>query len=138
MTAGEEVTMNLPSELKYTKSHEWVKRNKNVVSVGITDYAQHEISDVVFVELPKVGATVEQGKAISVVESVKAAFDIYAPVSGTVKAINTLLESDPAQVNQDPYNKGWFFEITASKTDEFDTLLSKVDYESLIKQGTTS
>ena len=104
--------MNFPGDLRYTKTHEWIRRSGDQTVVGITDYAQHEISDVVFVELPHVGQKVEQGKGISVVESVKAAFDIYAPVSGTVKAINTTLESDPAIVNQDQYGKGWFFELT--------------------------
>jgi glycine cleavage system H protein len=127
--------MNFPSDLKYTKSHEWVRKTDNSIIVGITDYAQHEISDVVFVELPKLGREVEQGKGIAIVESVKAAFDIYAPVSGTVKAINTLLESDPALVNQDPYVKGWFFEITPSKKEELENLLKKDDYEQLIRQG---
>ena len=110
--------MNLPSDLRYTKTHEWVRKSGDKWVVGISDYAQHEISDVVFVELPHLGQKVEQGKAVSVVESVKAAFDIYAPVSGTIKAINTSLESDPGIVNQDPYGKGWFFEITPMQTSE--------------------
>ena len=129
--------MNIPSELRYTKTHEWVRRDAQTVQVGITDYAQHEISDVVFIELPKVGQAVEQNKPISIVESVKAAFDIYAPVSGTIKAINTLLESDPALVNQDSYKKGWFFEMTPSKPDQLESLLTKDQYEQVIKQGAT-
>ena len=127
--------MNFPAELRYTKSHEWVRKTGEKVVVGITDYAQHEISDVVFVELPHVGHQVEQGKAISIVESVKAAFDIYAPVSGAVKAINTTLESDPALVNQDPYGKGWFFELTPSKAQEWESLLTRDQYEHLIREG---
>lgn len=127
--------MNFPSQLKYTKTHEWIRIEERTSTVGITDYAQHEISDIVFVELPKVGQTVEQGKAVSVVESVKAAFDVYAPVSGTIKAINTLLESDPALVNKDPYEKGWFFEILPTKPEEFESLLKKEEYEQLIRQG---
>ncbi len=127
--------MNLPSELRYTKTHEWVRKTGDKLVVGISDYAQHEISDVVFVELPHVGQQVEQGKAISIVESVKAAFDIYSPVSGTVKAINTMLESDPAIVNQDPYGKGWFFELTPIKSTEWDNLLTKDQYEQVIRQG---
>src|SRR3989338_7945963 len=113
--------MKLPAELRYTKTHEWVRKAEGKAIVGITDYAQHEISDVVFIELPHVGHPVEQGKPISIVESVKAAFDIYSPLSGTVKAINTTLESDPAIVNQDPYEKGWFFEVTPSKPEEWDS-----------------
>ena len=127
--------MNLPSELRYTKTHEWVRKSGDKLVVGITDYAQHEISDVVFVELPHVGQQAEHGKAISIVESVKAAFDIYSPVSGTVKAINTMLESDPGVVNQDPYGKGWFFELTPTKSIEWGDLLTKDQYEQMIRQG---
>ena len=127
--------MNLPSELRYTKTHEWVRKTGDKLVVGITDYAQHEISDVVFVELPHVGQQMEQGKAISIVESVKAAFDIYSPVSGTVKAINTMLESDPGVVNQDPYGKGWFFELTPTRSTEWNDLLTKDQYEQVIRQG---
>lgn len=127
--------MNFPSDLRYTKSHEWVRKTEDKITVGITDYAQHEISDVVFVELPHVGQKVEQGKAVSIVESVKAAFDIYAPVSGTIKAINTMLESDPALANQDPYGKGWFFELTPSNPKEWDSLFTRDQYESMLRQG---
>ena len=127
--------MNLPADLRYTKTHEWVKKADDKLIVGISDYAQHEISDVVFVELPHVGQKVEQGKAVSVVESVKAAFDIYSPVSGTIKAINTTLESDPGIVNQDPYGKGWFFEMIPSQASEWETLMTRDQYESLIRQG---
>ncbi|MBI1977273.1 MAG: glycine cleavage system protein GcvH [Candidatus Omnitrophica bacterium] len=127
--------MNFPSDLRYTKSHEWVRKVEDKVTVGITDYAQHEISDVVFVELPHVGQKMEQGKAVSIVESVKAAFDIYAPVSGTIKAINTMLESDPALVNQDPYGKGWFFELTPSNPKEWESLFTRDQYESLLRQA---
>ena len=130
--------MNFPSDLKYTKTHEWVRKLEGRVQVGITDYAQHEISDVVFVELPHVGQAADQGKAISIVESVKAAFDIYAPVSGTVKSINTMLESDPALVNQDSYHKGWFFELTPSKPEEWDALLTRDQYEQIIREGAHS
>ncbi|OGW89750.1 MAG: glycine cleavage system protein H [Omnitrophica bacterium RIFCSPLOWO2_01_FULL_50_24] len=126
--------MNFPSDLKYTKSHEWVRKSEGSAVVGITDYAQHEISDVVYIELPKVGQKVEQGKAVSVVESVKAAFDIYAPVSGVIKKINTLLESDPALINKDPYGKGWFFELTPDRPEQFESLLARDQYEHLIKQ----
>lgn len=127
--------MNIPSDLKYTKTHEWIRRMEGFCSVGITDYAQHEISDVVFVELPKVGQMVECGKAVCVVESVKAAFDIYAPVSGMVKAINTLLESEPALVNRESYQKGWLFELVPSDIDQFEALLSRDQYEQMIRQG---
>jgi len=126
--------MKFPRELRYTKSHEWARQSEDKVTVGITDYAQHEISDVVFVELPHVGNAVEQGKAVCVVESVKAAFDIYAPVSGTVKTINTTLESNPAQLNQDPYGSGWLFEITPSSPEAFESLMQANAYEQIIHQ----
>jgi glycine cleavage system H protein len=129
--------MNLPSDLRYTKTHEWVRKTGDKLVIGISDYAQHEISDVVFVELPHVTQKVDQGKAVSVVESVKAAFDIYAPVSGTIKAINTTLESDPGIVNQDPYGKGWFFEMTPAQPSEWEALMTRDQYESLIRQSTT-
>ena len=116
--------MNFPSDLKYTKSHEWVRKSDGSAVVGITDYAQHEISDVVYIELPKVGQKVEQGKAVSVVESVKAAFDIYAPVSGVIKKINTLLESDPALINKDPYGKGWMIKMKVGNAGEVGVLLN--------------
>jgi len=127
--------MNFPKELRYTKTHEWAKQNADSVTVGISDYAQHEISDIVFIELPKVGQKATQGKAISVVESVKAAFDIYAPVSGTVKAINTTLESDPSIVNRDCYGNGWFFEITPDDAGEINSLLASDQYETFLKEA---
>ena len=127
--------MNAPSDLRYTKTHEWIRKQADRAVVGITDYAQHEISDIVFVELPKVGQTVGQGKPICVVESVKAAFDIYAPVSGAVKSINTALESDPSLANREPYGSGWFFELTPSNPAEFELLLRKDQYEEFVKQA---
>ena len=127
--------MKFPGDLRYTKTHEWVRQSQGKMVVGITDYAQHEISDVVFVELPHVGQQVEGGKSVSIVESVKAAFDIYSPVSGTIKAINTMLESDPALANQDPYGKGWFFEITPNKSEEWESLMTRDQYEHMIRQG---
>ena len=126
--------MNFPKELRYTKSHEWARREGNRITVGITDYAQKEISDVVFVELPKMGQSAMQGKAIAVVESVKAAFDIYAPVSGKITKINQELETSPALVNQDCYANGWFFEMEMSNPAEWDSLLSAEEYEKNIKQ----
>jgi len=128
--------MNFPKELRYTKTHEWAKKSGNRITVGISDYAQKEISDVVFVELPKVGNAVQQAKPAAVVESVKAAFDIYAPVSGKVLAVDTALESNPALVNQDPYGQGWFFEMEMSNPAEWDSLLTVEDYEKLLKQET--
>lgn len=104
--------MNVPDDLKYAESHEWVRRDGDRARVGITDHAQSELSDVVFVELPKVGARVEAKQAVAVVESVKAASDIYAPVSGTVVEVNEALESDPSLVNNDAFGEGWLFVVT--------------------------
>ena len=127
--------MNIPKELRYTKTHEWVRRTDGKLVVGISDYAQHEISDVVFIELPQIGRKVETAKPIAIVESVKAAFDIYAPVSGEVRAINTMLESDPAIVNSDPYGKGWFFELVPSNPKDFESLMTAEQYEQMIRQS---
>src|SRR5687767_10349876 len=102
---------NIPSDLKYAKSHEWVRVAGDAATVGITDHAQHELTDVVFVELPAVGRKVKAGEACAVVESVKTASDIYSPVSGEVVEVNDALEGDPGLVNRDPYQKGWFFKV---------------------------
>ena len=121
--------MNIPADLRYTKSHEWARREADQsVIVGITEHAQEELKDVVFVELPPVGKVVKAGEAVAVVESVKAAFDIYAPVSGTIAAVNTQLERQPQLVNQDSYGQGWFFKIQPGQPGEFDRLMSAVDY----------
>ena len=127
--------MNFPKELKYTKTHEWAKRSGGKITVGISDYAQKEISDVVFVELPKIGQAAQQGKPVAVVESVKAAFDIYAPVSGKVTRVNADLESDPARVNAECYGQGWFLEIESSDEAEWNSLMSAEQYETHIKQA---
>ena len=119
-----------PSELKYASSHEWARLEEGgTVTVGITDHAQDALGDVVFVELPEVGATLAAGDDAGVVESVKAASDIYAPVGGEVIAINGQLEDEPETVNADPYNDGWFFKLQPSDTSELDGLLSAEDYQ---------
>ncbi len=126
--------MNFPSELKYSKSHEWAKQDGDKIVVGITEYAQKELSDVVYVELPAEEQETQQSKAICIVESVKAAFDIYAPVSGTVVEFNKQLEADPGLINRDPYGEGWFFSVTPSNVSELDNLLSNKEYEQLLSQ----
>ncbi len=126
--------MKFPKELRYTKTHEWAKLEGNRVKVGITDYAQKEISDVVFVELPKIGQAAQQGKPIAVVESVKAAFDIYAPVTGKVTKVNSELESDPGRVNADCYGEGWFLELEVVNDSEWKSLTGAEDYEKNLKQ----
>lgn len=125
--------MNFPKELRYTKTHEWVRRDGKKVTVGVTDYAQKEISDVVFVEVPKLGQEAQAGKPIAVVESVKAAFDIYAPVSGAVVRTNGALEADPGLVNQEPYGQGWFFELEMKDVSEWDALMTEEDYAKILQ-----
>ncbi|MCB4790421.1 MAG: glycine cleavage system protein GcvH [Elusimicrobia bacterium] len=124
---------NIPKELRYTKTHEWAKNENGKIRVGITDHAQHEITDVVHVELPQVGKKSEKGSPIAVVESVKAAFDIYSPVSGTVIEINSKIADNPELVNSSPYSDGFFFIIEASNKSEFDTLLSADEYQKTLK-----
>ncbi|MBI3314253.1 MAG: glycine cleavage system protein GcvH [Candidatus Omnitrophica bacterium] len=127
--------MNFPKELRYTKTHEWARKEGSKVTVGITDYAQKEISDVVFVEVPKMGVTAQAGKAVAVVESVKAAFDIYAPVSGKVTKVNADLENEPGIVNEDCYGRGWFFEMEISAPQDWENLMTVEQYEAHIKQN---
>lgn len=121
---------NIPNELKYTQSHEWVSREANGnVRIGITDHAQEALGDLVFVELPAVGDETDQGDSVAVVESVKAASDIYAPVTGEVVAINEDLEDDPGLINNDPYGDGWLYEVALSDESELDDLLDAEAYE---------
>ena len=127
--------MDAPAELRYTKTHEWVRQDGNDAVVGITAHAQEELRDVVFVELPKSGKTVKQGEPAAVIESVKAAFDIYAPVSGTISRLNDSVTKAPQAVNQDCYGDGWLFAITPSAPDEWSTLLSADAYTKQIQQA---
>jgi glycine cleavage system H protein len=127
--------MNFPETLRYTKTHEWIVATGAKAKVGVTEYAQKEISDVVFVELPKAGQAVQQAKTAAVVESVKAAFDIYAPVSGKISDANKALESNPALINQSPYADGWLFEIELSNPSEINTLLTPAQYADMIAQA---
>ncbi|HEY5110922.1 MAG TPA: glycine cleavage system protein GcvH [Acidimicrobiales bacterium] len=123
--------MQIPSELRYSSDHEWAKRDGDVVRVGITDYAQDALGDVVFVDLPKVGSTVVAGGVLGEVESTKSVSEIYAPVAGTVLAVNDTLSSSPEFVNADPYGSGWICEIETSSSNEFDALLDASGYEAL-------
>jgi glycine cleavage system H protein len=119
-----------PSELKYASSHEWARLEEDgTVTVGITDHAQAALGDVVFVELPDVGTVLAAGDDAGVVESVKAASDIYAPIGGEVIEINGQLEDQPETVNSDPYNDGWFFKLQPADPNELDALLSAGDYQ---------
>src|SRR5215510_1774607 len=123
---------NVPSDLKYAKSHEWVRVSGTEATVGITDHAQHELTDVVFVELPAVGKKLKAGESCAVVESVKTASDIYSPVSGEVKEINKAVSDDPSLVNREPYSGGWFYKLTLSDPGELDQLLGPTQYKSQI------
>ena len=117
--------MNVPDDLRYATSHEWLRADG---TAGITDHAQHELTDVVFVDLPAIGKTVKAGEVICVVESVKAASDIYAPASGKVVAVNTDLTANPALVNTDPYGAGWMFQLELSAPAERDALMDAAAY----------
>ncbi|WP_454666823.1 glycine cleavage system protein GcvH [Acinetobacter calcoaceticus] len=121
--------MNHPSELKYARTHEWVKIEGDLVITGITDHAQDELGDLVYVETPEVGRQVTAGEQAGVVESVKTASDIHAPVSGTVVEVNTDLEDDPDFVNDDPYGKGWIYKIKPDNIADVKKLLTNAEYE---------
>lgn len=124
--------MNIPEELKYTEDHEWLRRDGDVVVVGITDHAQDQLGDVVFVELPELGSTVSAGETFGTVESVKAVSDLFAPISGEVSEVNAGLEDTPETVNSDPYGEAWLIKIKPSNPDEIDKLLSAADYKTLL------
>jgi glycine cleavage system H protein len=123
---------NIPSDLKYTKSHEWVRVSGDTATVGITDHAQHELTDIVFVELPETGRKFKSGEAAAVVESVKTASDIYSPVSGEILETNQAVVDNPALANTEPYAGGWFFKIKLSNPAELDALLSPDSYKTQI------
>jgi len=123
---------DIPSDLKYAKSHEWIRVSGDTATVGISDHAQGELTDVVFVELPEAGRKVKAGEACAVVESVKTASDIYSPVSGEIVALNQPVTDNPALVNTEPYAGGWFFKIKLSNLAELNALLSPEDYKKQI------
>ena len=128
------MSSKVPSDLKYAKSHEWVRVTGDVATVGITDHAQHELTDIVFVELPAVGRKVKAGEACAVVESVKTASDIYSPVSGEVVAINQAVVDKPETANSEPYGGGWFYQVKLAQPGELAGLLGPADYASQIGQ----
>lgn len=123
--------MAVPNDLYYTKTHEWVRMDDGVITVGITDFAQSQLSDITFVDLPDAGRLVEAGDEIAVVESVKAASDIYAPVAGTVIEVNGDLEDSPELINNSPYEDGWLFRIEPRKEEDVDNLMSAEEYVEL-------
>ena len=127
--------MAQPAGLLFSKDHEWVKLDGDVATVGITDYAQHSLGDIVYVELPRIGATLTQFGNIGVVESVKAFSDIFTPVGGDVLEINAALEGDPALVNRDPFGEGWFYKVKLADDGEKANLLSADAYDKLIAEA---
>jgi glycine cleavage system H protein len=124
--------MNVPEHLLYTETHEWLRLDGETATVGITDHAQAELTDIVYVELPKIDAALTRGQQAAVVESVKAASDIYAPIDGTVTEINPALEADPGLVNRDPYGEGWLFRLRVEAGEELETLKEPAQYRALI------
>lgn len=124
--------MKVPKDLKYTEEHEWIAVEGNMATVGITDYAQGELGDLVFIELPSEGVAIQQGESFGTVEAVKAVSDLFAPVSGKVVEINGALADDPEMVNKDPYGDGWMIKVEIEKTDELDALLDAEGYKTLI------
>ena len=124
--------MSVPEGLLYTKEHEWIRQEGDVVVVGITHHAQDQLGDVVYVELPEVGASIEEGDTFGTVESVKAVSDLYAPVTGEVVAINEVLEDAPESVNTDAYGEGWMIKVAVSDFSELDTLLTAEQYKDLV------
>jgi glycine cleavage system H protein len=124
--------LSVPEELQYTRSHEWVRTEGDTATIGITDHAQDELGDVVFVELPEVGATLDAGDSFGTVESVKAVSDLYTPVGGEVTEVNEALNDQPEKINEDPYGEGWIVKLTVS--DEGSDLLSASDYEQFVEE----
>jgi glycine cleavage system H protein len=126
---------NIPKDLKYTKEHEWARIQGNTVVVGVTQHAQEALGDVVYVELPKAGATVTSGKQFGVIESTKAVSELYAPISGKVVKVNDALTDNPSTVNSDPYGAGWIIEVEPSDTKQLGELLSADAYADLLKNA---
>ena len=126
--------MSVPPDLFYEKTHEWLRIDDHIATVGITDFAQEQLSDLTFVELPETGRKVEAGEEVAVLESVKAASDIYAPIDGTIVAVNSALEDTPELINEKPYDEGWLFKIEFKKEEDVDNLLSAEEYEDLCEE----
>jgi glycine cleavage system H protein len=125
-----------PQDLRYTKQHQWVRLTENVGVIGITDYAQQELGDIVYVDLPRVGTKVEQGKTMGSVESVKAVSDIYSPLSGEVMELNDALATAPEKLNESPHGDGWLVKVRLSAPNEIQGLLSAADYEKYVSEET--
>ena len=124
--------MSVPREMRYTRTHEWVRLDGTMLTVGITDFAQHQLSDLTYVELPDLNAHVGAGDEVAVVESVKAASDVYAPCDGVITEVNAALSDHPERINQDPHGEGWLFRMQLDNPAEFETLLDADQYEELL------
>lgn len=124
--------MDFPAELKYTKDHEWIKIDCNEATIGITEFAQRELGDIVYIDIPSVGKEVSKEEVFGTVEAVKTVSDLFMPVDGTVTEINPALDSQPELVNSDPYGEGWMVKITISNADDVNNLLSADDYQAII------
>lgn len=128
----------VPKDLKYTREHEWVRVEGDAATIGITDYAQSALGDITYVEVPQVGTELKPGKEFAVVESAKAASDVFAPVDGTVTEVNSALAESPELINQDPYGEGWLCRVKGVAAEQLDSLLSPEEYEQLIAEEETS
>lgn len=126
--------MAAPQDLYYAKTHEWVRVDDHIATIGITDFAQNQLSDLTFVELPDVGRVVEAGDEVAVLESVKAASDIYAPIAGEIVAVNEVLDDSPELINNSPYEEGWLFKIKFNREEDVDELLSAEEYDDLCQE----
>jgi len=124
--------MNFPAELRYTKDHEWIRLDGNVATIGITDFAQHELGDIVYIDINTTGKTLAAEEIFGTVEAVKTVSDLFIPVAGTVSEVNTLLEKQPELVNTDPYGDGWMIKMTVTDTATVDALLTKDAYAALV------
>lgn len=126
--------MNIPNELKYTKEHEWLRIDDDVAEIGITDYAQGELGDVVFVELPEKGSEVKQMEPFGTIEAVKAVSELFSPITGTVEEVNDKIDDDAGIINRDPYGDGWMIRVKIGQASELDDLLSADQYKELIEE----
>ena len=130
-----EAETRVPDELKYSEQHEWLSLDGDVGTIGVTDYAQSQLGDIVFVELPQVGDVLEKGQSFGTIEAVKTVEELYTPIAGEVLEINDTLEDDAEQVNSDPYSDGWMIKVRLSDRADLDTMLSAEDYEELIEDA---
>lgn len=132
---GRRVNTEIPKELRYSEEHEWVALDDNIATIGITDYAQEQLGDIVYIELPETGTEVTKDDKFGVIESVKAVSDIYAPVTGTVVTVNTGLPNTPGTVNEEPYGDGWMIRVEMSDPDELNDLMTAAEYKKFIEDA---